>query len=92
MLARLFSHLQPHFFGRLQSRRFDTSPHQPAYCPARHEAAHKRKKAVEAAYNLDHTPTLQCLQSRLHDLFRGKARQFPEKPLVVSEHVEFSSD
>ena len=92
MLALLFSRLKPHSFGRMQSRRFDASPHQPSYCPARHEAAHERKKAVEAADNLDHTPILQRLQSRLHDLFRSKAGQFPEKPLVVSEHVEFRSD
>jgi len=92
MLALLFSRLQPNSFGRLQSRRFDTNPHQPSDCPARHEADHERKKAVEAADNLDHTPILQRLQSRFNDLFRSKARQFPEKPLVVSEHVEFSSD
>jgi len=92
MLTLLFSRLQPYFSGRLQSKRFDTDAHQPSDCPARHETAHKWKKAVEAADNLDDTPILKCLQSRLHDLFRSKAWQLPEKPFVTSEHVEFCSD
>ena len=58
MLTLLFSRLQLHFFGRLQSRRFDTDAHQPSDCPARHETTHKWKKAVEAADNLDDTRIL----------------------------------